>query len=164
MKRKNFLRQMAVTIPVGIAAPKLLFAEQDEKNVIPETLIFISDEHAAATTALSAPYTEVAVSSVASLNYDKGSFLVVDKTGKKMRAGKLVVSGKITLENEMKHVAFTSAPAVTVEFGQRRKSAGALSLYSYQLPQYHVHNAETFREEHLQQFLSRKRAGVLRLV
>lgn len=164
MKRKNFLRQMAATIPVGIAAPKLLFAEQDEKNVTPETLIFIRDEHAAPAVALSPQYTEVPVSAIASLQYDKGSFLVADKKGKKMRAGKLVVSGKIALENDMKNVAFTSAPAVNVEFGQRRKSASPLSLYSYQLPQYHVHKAETFSEEQLQQFLSRKRAGVLRLV
>lgn len=164
MKRKNFLRQMAVTVPVGLAAPKLLFAEQNEKNVTAEPLIFIKDEHAARAATVPAHYPEIAVSSIAAFSFDKGSFLVVDKTGKKLRAAKLIVSGNITLKDDLQNVAFNTAPDVAVEFGESKKSAGVLSLHSYQLPQYHVRKAEHFREENLQQFLAKKRSGVLRLV
>lgn len=164
MKRKNFLRQMAVTVPVGLAAPKLLFAEQNEKNVTAEPLIFIKDEHAANTAAIPAHYPEISASSIATFTFDKGSFLIVDKTGKKMRAAKLIVSGNIALKNDLQNVAFKSAPGVAVEFGESRKSASVLSLNSYQLPQFHVRKAENFREENLQQFLAKKRTGVLRLV
>lgn len=154
---------MAVTVPVGLAAPKLLFAETAEQ-LAAETLIIITDGKAGPAAAIPSHYREISIATISAFSFDKGSFLIVDNSGNKMRATKLVFSGKVSLKEDMQHILFPEAPEVKVEFGEGRKSPGLLSLRSYQLPQYHVRKAENFRKENLEQFLAKKRAGVLRLV
>jgi hypothetical protein len=164
MKRKNFLRQMAVTLPVGLAAPQMLFAGTANEAVSPETVLHISDETAGSIHELVAGYPELKASSIATLQFDKGSFLVTDNSGKKTRAAKLIFSGEVAMKSDFQNLVFHHAPSVSVEFGESKKSAGLLSLNSYQLPQYHVRKSENFREENLKQFIGKQRPGVLRLV
>ena len=164
MKRKNFLRQMAVTLPVGLAAPQMLFAGSETSGEAPENLILVTDEASGAVPEVVSRFKKIGSASIARLQFDKGSFLIVDKAGKQYRAGKLVFSGNVSLNMDAQKLEFNHTPSVSVEFGEDKRSAGMLSLNSYQLPQCHVHRTDTFRSENLQQFLTRKRTAVLRLV
>ncbi len=164
MKRKNFLRQMAFTVPIGIAAPKMLFAGTDSKYPVSEKPILVVDDTATALPESCSAFRKINAAAVASMEFKNGCFLLTDKTGNRFSVQKLIFAGDVQLKNGMQHCGFAATPEVSVEFGESKRSAGFLSLNSYQLPQYHIQRKKSFEQENLQQFLSRKRAGVLQLV
>lgn len=155
---------MAVTVPIGIAAPKMLFAESTGKDIPAEGALLLVDDTATALPDTCSAIKKINAASVASVEYKNGSFQLTDKTGKQVRSPKLIFAGEVHLKESFQHCAFAGVPEVTVEFGESKRSAGLLSLTSYHLPQFHVRKKENFKQENLDQFLGKKRAGVLQLV
>jgi hypothetical protein len=164
MKRKNFLRQMAVTLPVGIAAPQMLFGSPNGETTTTEKLIFISDGQSAQAPGFISGHVEITATDIAQLKFEQGRFALTDKSGRKYAAGKLIFSGNVKLKEDYQNLFFDEAPAIAVEFGEAHRSNGLLALRSYQLPQYHVRRAKGLNQEVLQQFIQRKRPGVMQLI
>jgi hypothetical protein len=162
MQRKNFLRQMAITLPVSLAAPQLLFGQKNKQSATEAALLLIhcNDELAPV---LPDQFDARSISSdaITSLSFRSGRFVVNTSNGGSFAAAKLVIAGKSYKLEAYKTLVLNAANDSSIEFGQGYAQQGLLSIKRHQKPQLWLHqSSHRVSPELFKQFMEKKRAAV----
>ena len=118
MKRRNFLSNIALTLPVGLLAPDLIFAADNYKNAQQTQAIIIGKDaatidahqqllHAQLSSLLTtATIQPILSAAVVNIQQHKNGFVVTDKNGNHFNTEKLLISSPISVNTHSSALTF----------------------------------------------------------